>query len=85
MHWNVALASPESKAKFASVDWAYPDGPDVIEMVGGVVSITQEYDDAPLVFVPATAFAANVCEPAANDEYVFGDVQAVKAAPSNEH
>jgi hypothetical protein len=57
--------------------------------VGGVRSITHEYDDV-VDFEPDTAFTWNWCDPAANGPYGFdpdipGPPQPVKAAPSTEH
>jgi hypothetical protein len=55
-------------------------------MVGGVVSITQEYEVA-LLTLPAgsIAFTWNTCVPDARLAYTFGDAQATYVTESRAH
>jgi hypothetical protein len=72
------LASAELNLNVASVDCAQPVGPEVIETLGGVVSMSHVYVAAVLTFPAGSiAFTRKVWLVDVRLEYVFGEVQVV--------
>jgi hypothetical protein len=82
----------ESNAKLADAEATVPDGPEVIEVSGGVVSGSGaaavhvlEAGDGSVFPAASVARTSNVCEPSLKFEYAFGELHAPHALASRRH
>jgi hypothetical protein len=91
LHSKLEPFSVEEKSKFAVVAMVVPDGPETIDVLGGVVSprarTVQVRLAAEASVFPAESVALTwkVCEPTVSELYSLGELQAPQAPESSLH
>jgi hypothetical protein len=90
-HWKLEPPSLEKREKLAAVEEVVPDGPEEIEVWGGVVSGVASTvqvrlaGEASVLPAASVALAEKVCEPEARELKEVGEAQSPHGRESSEH
>jgi hypothetical protein len=87
-HWSdVPDSLAPSVNEYGPDRFVGPEGPDWIDVSGGVTSTVQDREEGVVSRFPAASVArtSNTCDVSVRPDSVVGDVQATKAPPSTEH
>jgi hypothetical protein len=91
LHWKLEPLSLEEKLKFAVDDIVVPDGPETIEVLGGVVSPSalmvqlRPAGEASVLPAASVALTEKACEPTVKELYSRGELQALQGPESSLH